>query len=142
MSVRGPRTAWADAAAEDYGRRIGRYFPFEEHVLRAGDAADAARRTLAVLPSRGRLVVLDERGVDRDSLAFAALVGGAADDGVTGLVFALGGPYGHDPGLRARADVTVRLSALVMNHAVARVVVLEQLYRACTIRAGEPYHHA
>ena len=140
--MRGSRTPWADAAAEEYGRRIGRYFPFEEKLLKADDAATAAERLFALVPTRGRLVVFDERGQDRDSLAFARLVERAADDGVTALVFAIGGAYGHAPEVRARADQVVRLSALVLNHAVARVVALEQLYRACTIRAGEPYHHA
>lgn len=140
--MRGSRTPWADAAAEEYGRRIGRYFPFEEKQLKADDATTAAERLFALVPTRGRLVVFDERGQDRDSLAFARLVERAADDGVTALVFAIGGAYGHAPEVRARADQVVRLSALVLNHAVARVVALEQLYRACTIRAGEPYHHA
>lgn len=110
-------------------------------MLKAESAEEAATRTLALVPRRGRLIALDERGEDRDSLTFAALLENAARDATTALVFALGGPYGHAPGLRAQAHLVLRLSPLVLNHAVARVVVMEQLYRACTIRAGEPYHH-
>lgn len=141
-SVRAGRTAWADDAAEDYGRRIRRYFPFEELLVKPGTAAQDGARLLAAVPSRGRLVVLDERGDDLTSEQFAALLELGARESATAVVYALGGAHGHDPAVRAAAWRTVRLSRMVLNHAVARVVLLEQLYRACTIRAGEPYHHA
>lgn len=57
------------------------------------------------------------------------------------IVVAIGGPYGHDDAMRQRADWLLRLSDMVLNHKVARVVVLEQIYRAWTIIRGEPYHH-
>ena len=141
-TVRGSRTPWADEAAQDYGKRIGRYFPFEEVVLKAASADDAATRLTALVPARGWLIALDERGADLDSLGFARLLTEAADQGVTSLVYAIGGAYGHAPSVRAKARAVVRMSTLVLNHAVARVLLYEQLYRACTIRAGEPYHHA
>jgi 23S rRNA (pseudouridine1915-N3)-methyltransferase len=53
----------------------------------------------------------------------------------------IGGPYGLDPTVREHAWRTLRLSDLVLNHAVARVVLIEQLYRAVQIRVGSPYHH-
>lgn len=135
-SVRGGRTAWADDAAADYGRRIARYFPFEELLLKPAEAGRLA------VPSRGRLVAMDERGEELTSEGLAALLELCARDGVTTLCFALGGAHGHEPAVRDAAWKTIRLSRMVLNHAVARVVLLEQLYRACTIRAGEPYHHA
>ncbi len=141
-SVRGSRCAWADEACAEWGRRIGRYLPFEEALLRAGTASEESARLSAVVPPRGRLVVLDERGVAMGSEAFAALIDGAAREGASHLVYAIGGAYGHAPDVRARAWKVVRMSDLVLAHAVARVVLLEQIYRACTIRAGEPYHHA
>ena len=57
------------------------------------------------------------------------------------LIFVIGGPYGLDDETKAAAWKTIRLSRLVLNHAVARVVLVEQLYRACAIRSGSPYHH-
>ena len=57
------------------------------------------------------------------------------------LVFLIGGPHGHAPPVAARADATLRLSGCVLNHTLARVVLLEQLYRGWTILRGEPYHH-
>ena len=62
--------------------------------------------------------MLDERGKDLSSEQLAELVAAAGDDGVESLVFAIGGPFGHGAAVRARADVTVRLSAMVMNHQV------------------------
>jgi 23S rRNA (pseudouridine1915-N3)-methyltransferase len=140
--VRSSRCDWADAACAEWGKRIGRYFPFEEVPIRSGTSAEEAARLSAHLPQRGRLVVLDERGTSLTSESFAGLIDGAAREGATHLVYAIGGAYGHAPEVRARAWKVVRLSDLVYAHAVARVVLLEQVYRACTIRAGEPYHHA
>ncbi len=141
-SVRAGRTPWADEACADWSRRIARYFPFEEVAIRPGTAAEEAQRLFAQVPARGRLVALDERGATLSSEAFAGLVDAAAREGATHLVYAIGGAYGHAPEVRSRAWKVVRMSDWVLAHAVARVVLLEQLYRACTIRAGEPYHHA
>jgi len=87
------------------------------------------------------LVLLCERGREISSEGVAKLIAAAGDAGKPGLCFALGGPFGHGDAVRARADDTIRLSPLVMNHAVARIVLLEQLYRGFTILRGEPYHH-
>lgn len=141
VSVRGPRTSWAEEACTDYGRRIGRHFPFEEIPLRAGTAAQDAERVLATVPTRGKLIVLDERGDDLSSEELAALMETGIREAATALVFAIGGAWGHGDAVRARAWRTIRLSRMVLNHAVARVVIVEQLYRACSIRAGDPYHH-
>jgi 23S rRNA (pseudouridine1915-N3)-methyltransferase len=142
VSVRGGKTPWADDACEGFAGRIRHYFPFEEVVVRAAKPEAEADRVLASVPARGRLVVMDERGEDLSSEAFAALLDQAARESASALVYAIGGAYGHDDRVRAKAWRTVRLSRMVLNHAVARVVLLEQVYRACTIRAGEPYHHA
>ena len=129
--VTGPGRAprWAEEAGADWISRISRTFP-------ARLVEEAPR-----LPARARVIALDERGEERDSLGFAALLEEAVRAGAQPLCFVIGGPYGLDEAIRARANRTVRLSALVLNHAVARVVLLEQIYRACAIRAGSPYHH-
>lgn len=76
-----------------------------------------------------------------DSLQFAQLIGDAGDAGAEALVFAIGGPFGHGEAMRKRADVVLRLSSLVLNHQVARLLLMEQLYRGWTILKGEGYHH-
>ncbi len=141
-AVRTGRVGWADEACADWGRRIDRHFRFEDRAIRPSTPEGEAEALFALVPPRGRLVALDERGEDLTSPNLAALLERCAQDGVTSVVFAVGGAYGHAPVVRERAWRTVRLSAMVLAHAVARVVLVEQLYRACAIRAGEPYHHA
>ncbi len=140
--VRSAKAPWADEACAEWARRIARYLPFDEKEIRAGSGEDDARALLEGLPARGLLVVLDERGDRLTSEGFAALIDLAAREAASHLVFAVGGAHGHTPAVRERAWRVVRMSDLVLAHAVARVVLMEQLYRACTIRAGEPYHHA
>lgn len=140
-AVRSPRAGWTDEPCADWGRRIQRHFPFEDRIIRPGTPEEEAAALFATLGPRGRLIALDERGVDVSSVELAEVLERCAQDSIGVLVFALGGAYGHAPEVRTRAWKTVRLSAMVMAHAVARVVLIEQIYRACTIRRGEPYHH-
>ena len=98
-------------------------------------------RILKHASGRDRLLVLDERGIDVDTQAFTALVDSCRQDGTTRMVWAIGGPYGHDPEVRDRAWKVVRLSSMVLNHDIARVVLYEQLYRAMAILHNVPYHH-
>ncbi len=140
-AVRTPRAGWTDEPCADWGRRIARHFPFEDRVVRPSTAEAEAEALFSTLGPRSRLIALDERGVDLTSPELAEVLERCAQDAVSVLVFALGGAYGHAPIVRERAWKTVRLSAMVMAHAVARVVLIEQVYRACAIRRGEPYHH-
>ncbi|XP_064945624.1 putative RNA methyltransferase At5g10620 isoform X1 [Musa acuminata AAA Group] len=83
------------------------------------------------------VVVLDEHGLDVGSVQLADLLGDAGRTGSTRLAFCIGGPYGHGPQLRNRADVTIRLSSMVLNHQIALIVLLEQLYRVSINRPVE-----
>lgn len=140
---------WAEAAVQEYAKRLRRWGGLEQEVVKVekyrGDlvavrTAESARLLGRVGP-RDRLVALDERGEDLDTYGFVALVQAARMDGVGRLVFAFGGAYGHDPSLRERAHRVVRLSAAVLNHDIARIVLAEQLYRVMTLAEGVPYHH-
>lgn len=140
---------WADAAAADYGQRLVRWVRFDDEVVKPvpfrGDV-DAVRhgegeRVLARVGPRDRLVVVDERGEGLDSHAFAGLIDRCRTTGTHRLVFALGGAYGHAPAVRDAAWRTVRLAPFVLNHEVARVVLVEQIYRAFTLLHSVPYHH-
>lgn len=140
---------WAEPAVADYVRRLRRWDGVDAVWLKAerfGGDVDAVRaaegaRLLAATGPRDRLIVLDERGDDLDTPGFTDLVQRARLDGVTRLVFAIGGAYGHAPASRAAAHRVVRLSALVLNHEVARVVLYEQIYRAYAALHGVPYAH-
>lgn len=144
-----PSSGWAQDACDDYARRcvrwggVGaiwvRHEPFRGDV----DAVRAAEgeRVTRALGDRDRLVVLDERGDDVDTEGFTRLVDRARTEGATRLVFAIGGAYGHAPASRVRAWRVIRLSSLVLNHEVARVVLHEQIYRAFAALHGVPYAH-
>ena len=134
--------------------KIGRYARFESIVVSQGSGSSKRTKDLAAQKkeegvktmkriSDGDFVVcFDERGKKMDSVAFSReVVKKAGERGYSRIAFVLGGPYGiHEEVLR-RANVTVSLSDMVMNHSVARIVVLEQIYRAWTILTGSPYHH-
>ncbi|OAY54587.1 putative RNA methyltransferase At5g10620 isoform X1 [Manihot esculenta] len=87
------------------------------------------------------VVMLDEYGLDIGSEQMAELVADAGNTGALRLSFCIGGPYGHGQRMRKRANKSIRLSSMVLNHQIALVVLLEQLYRSWTILKGQNYHH-
>ena len=143
------RCDWADTAASDYTKRLNRYAPFEEQKNKpaSGKSRDQAQLKeaeglLGKIGQRDRLIVLDERGSSLSSHDLAELIENSAMDATNRLIFSIGGSYGHHPTMRAHAYKCIKLSEMVLNHQVARVLLLEQLYRAWTILKNEPYHHA
>lgn len=141
------RCDWADTAVADYTKRLRRMGGVKEEVVKAasfkGDVHAVrkaeADRLLARVKPRDRLVAMDERGESLDTVGFQTLVNKGRQQG--SVVFVIGGAYGLDASVRDRAWRVVRLSSMVMNHQVARVVLYEQLYRAMTLIEGVPYHH-
>lgn len=103
---------------------------------RAGEAEALAGK----VPDKAILIVLDEKGDALTSEDLARYLRKQREAGTGDLVFALGGPDGHGNALRERAARSVSLGAITLPHALARVVLAEQLYRAMTILAGHPYH--
>ena len=128
---------------ERTGRPLG-LGPVLEHEVEdkknLGMAAEADLLARAV-PAGALLVCLDERGRVMTSPEFAGLLGRWRDAGRE-VAFVIGGADGIDPGLRARADVSVSFGAMVWPHMLIRVMLAEQLYRAATILGGGPYHRA
>ena len=90
-------------------------------------------RLAASVPKGARLIVLDERGVDLTTAQFAKLLAAPA-------AFVIGGADGLSDATKAGADKLLRLSAMTLPHALAQVVLLEQIYRAATLLTGHPYH--
>jgi 23S rRNA (pseudouridine1915-N3)-methyltransferase len=101
-----------------------------------------ARDLLAQVPAGGVVVALDERGEALGSVAFARLIEAHKDGGTGTLAFLLGGPDGHGAEVTARAARVLSFGPATYPHALARVLLLEQIYRALTILAGHPYHRA
>ncbi len=149
MCVGRVKTAWWKDACADYEKRLARLRRLEMVEVKDAEAApDAARRIaveggrlLEALDARDRLVVLDERGRDMTSAQLAAALDSWDARGQGRVAFVIGGPFGLAEEVRARASVLLRLSAMTLPHELARVVLLEQLYRAETLRARIPYHH-
>jgi 23S rRNA (pseudouridine1915-N3)-methyltransferase len=139
---------WAQTAWDDYAKR----FPPELKVeLKAVKTEPRGSKTLdtllaaereritAALPKGARIVVLDERGTHLTTKALAQRLTDwqlAGDD----VALIIGGPDGIEPAFRQTAHERVRLSDLTLPHAMARVLLIEQLYRAWSINAGHPYH--
>jgi 23S rRNA (pseudouridine1915-N3)-methyltransferase len=96
-------------------------------------AVKDARRLRAALPRNARLVALDERGRDYTTRQFAELL-------KSETAFVIGGAEGLEASIRNDAAILLRLSAMTLPHALAQVVLLEQLYRAAALLTGHPYH--
>ncbi|WP_371038144.1 23S rRNA (pseudouridine(1915)-N(3))-methyltransferase RlmH [Rhodosalinus sp. FB01] len=126
------------------GRGLGLTLGAEHEVeARRGGGPEAEAALLVKSLPRGAVVVaLDERGRTRSSPDFADALGAWRDGGRQDTAFLLGGADGLFPPLRQRADLLLSFGAMVWPHALARVMLAEQLYRAATILAGTPYHRA
>ena len=142
------RDAGLKGACEEYLRRAGRTLRLEvREVAEAGRRAarpdDARRleaeRLVAAVPAGARLVALTRAGRPVSSAELAAMVGRWREE-AQDVALLLGGAFGLDPALLTRADLRLSLSALTLPHELARLVLVEQLYRAVTILRGEPYH--
>lgn len=143
----GPERALIDdylSRLDRTGRPLG-LGPAAEHEAEdrkgGGPAAEAALLARA-LPRGARLVALDERGRVLSSPELAAQLARWRDAGTADAAFVIGGADGLDPSLRDQADLVLSFGAMVWPHALARVMLAEQLYRAATILAGSPYHRA
>jgi 23S rRNA (pseudouridine1915-N3)-methyltransferase len=125
---------------EDYLQRLKRYGEVEGVELRD----ESAVLDLTDERTRGRqrhvLVVLDARGKQLSSEEFAEFLQNHEARNPLPLAFAVGGADGYSEEARRRAALVLSLGRMTLAHELARVVLLEQLYRACTIRAGHPYH--
>ena len=124
VSARLPR--WAEEACVEYAKRMPRGYEISRIRAKAGKVDPLLK---------GRVVALDERGKDMTTTQFAALLGQEA-------TFVIGGPDGLDESVKKAASLVLRLSSLTLPHALAQVVLLEQIYRAATMRTGHPYHRA
>lgn len=125
------RCAWPIETIEIAARSQG---PRER---RLGDEAEKVRQAL---PSGAAIVVLDERGKDLDSRAFAGQIDRFRNEGRTTLAFIIGGADGLDRSLVAEADLCLAFGRATWPHRLIRAMLAEQIYRASTILAGHPYH--
>ena len=127
LAVSARLPAWAEAACAEYAKRMPRAYQVARIAVKSGT------RLRAAIPKGARLVVLDERGKDLTTVQFSKLL-------QQETAFIIGGADGLDQPIKAAADLQLRLSSLTLPHALAQVVLMEQLYRAATLLTGHPYH--
>jgi 23S rRNA (pseudouridine1915-N3)-methyltransferase len=139
---------WAQTAYDDYAKRFPpdcrvetRTVKTEPRGSKALDALLAAERSRieAAVPKGARIVALDERGAALTTMALAQHLR-QWQQGGDDVALVIGGPDGLDAGFKAAAHQRIRLSDMTLPHALARVLLIEQLYRAWSINANHPYH--
>ena len=137
----------AELCAE-FRKRLAPYFPLDEVEVRASDGSDAraamreeSDRILKLIRPDDRVWLLERTGAQLSSEHLSAKLAGVTHSGVTRLTFVVAGTYGADASLHMRAEFLWSLSDLTFLHEWARMIVLEQLYRAAKIARNEPYHH-
>ena len=134
-----PALPWARMAVEDYRARLRRLVSLEIVELRAASSGKLAARA-AELSAGSWRVVLDERGRSLGSMELAGWIGRQELAARRSVSLFIGGADGHPAELKNMADETWSLSAMTLQHELALVVLMEQIYRAHTIQRGEPYH--
>jgi 23S rRNA (pseudouridine1915-N3)-methyltransferase len=139
---------WAQTAYDDYAKRFPPDFRVDIKTVKTEPRGSKTLDTLltaerlrieAAIPKGARVVVLDERGTQLTTVALAQHIKQwqlQGDD----LALIIGGPDGLDPDFRAKAHFRMRLSDMTLPHALARVLLIEQLYRAWSVNANHPYH--
>ncbi len=142
---------YVKAGVEDFTKRIGNYFKVEWLLIPAPKNAASLSGSelkkkegeliLQKLEKDDYLVLLDERGKQLSSEGLSALLQSRANDSTKRMIFLIGGAFGVDESILARASFTWSLSALVFPHQLVRLILAEQIYRGCTIIKNEKYHH-
>jgi 23S rRNA (pseudouridine1915-N3)-methyltransferase len=150
IAVGAPKSRGLASAIRDYERRIGRYFRFEaievrpQRVRRGVASGSIVESESAALldrvPAGFEVVAVDERGDGLSSEDLARYLEELAVRGRPGVAFLIGGPLGLSDALRSRAQRVLALSSFTLPHELARLLLVEQIYRAGTIQRGEPYH--
>jgi 23S rRNA (pseudouridine1915-N3)-methyltransferase len=139
---------WAQTAWDDYAKRFPHELKLELKAVKTEPRGSKTLETLyaaerarieSAIPKGTRIVALDERGTTVTTMALAAKLKDWQLGG-TDVALVIGGPDGLDPAFRQGAHERIRLSDLTLPHAFARVLLIEQLYRAWSVNANHPYH--
>ncbi len=136
---------------EEFTKRISKYFPVEWMIIplpkNAGSFSETdlkkreAEIVIQLLKKDDYLIALDERGKQFTSEGLAQIIQERATASTKHIVFLIGGAYGLDESILAKAKIKWSLSLLTFPHQLVRLILAEQVYRACTILRNEKYHH-
>ena len=143
--------AYVKKGVEDFSNRISKYLKIKWNIIpvpkNAGMMSEMDLKKkegeliLEWLDNDDYMIALDERGKQFSSEALAAFVQARANESTKKIVFVIGGAFGLDDAILKRANYTWSLSELTFPHQLVRLILAEQVYRACTILKNEKYHH-
>ena len=135
-----------------FTRRIGHYYPVEWSIIpmpkNAGTLSEMdlkkkeSEMIMGLLQQTDYLVLMDERGKEMSSEELAGFIESRGNESIKNIVFLIGGAYGVTDEIKKRAHYKWSLSRLVFPHQLVRLILAEQVYRACTIIRNEKYHHS
>lgn len=143
--------SYVKEGVEDFTGRIAKYFPVEWKIFSPAKQTvnstvenikkAESQHIINTVQKDDYLVLLDENGKQLSSPQLATLIQNKANNSVRQLVFLIGGAFGVEEQIKSRADFTWSFSLLVFPHQLIRLMLAEQVYRACTIIRNEKYHH-
>jgi len=148
LSVGKAHESYIKEGVDQFTKRIGHYYPIDWQLITPSKLTEPVQikkaeavSILKTLNSTDVLVLLDETGKMLNSPGLAKLIQQKANQSAQRIVFLIGGAYGVDAEIKSRANFTWSLSELVFPHMLVRLLLAEQVYRACSILANEKYHH-
>jgi 23S rRNA (pseudouridine1915-N3)-methyltransferase len=151
-SVGKAHESYVKEGIDDFTKRISKYYPVEWKLLSPakqttntieGDVKkQEAQTVLSALAKEDFVVLLDEKGKQLSSPQLASFLEQRANESTRQLIFLIGGAFGVDEQVQKRANFTWALSTLVFPHQLVRLILAEQVYRACSIIRNEKYHHS
>jgi 23S rRNA (pseudouridine1915-N3)-methyltransferase len=148
FSVGKNHDSYIKEGVEQFTKRISHYYPIDWQLISPSKLTDAiqikkaeAISIIKALTTTDVLILLDEKGKMLSSPGLANLMQQKANQSAQRIVFLIGGAYGVDDEIKKRANFTWSLSELVFPHMLVRLILAEQVYRACSILANEKYHH-
>jgi 23S rRNA (pseudouridine1915-N3)-methyltransferase len=135
-----PALAYAKAGVDEYLKRLSRFGAYELVTVKAGSSDEVSARLLERSQDCFR-IALDERGESLNTRAFTSKLETLAARGdVKNVAFLIGAADGHNEAMRSSADMLLAISPFTLQHELALLVLLEQLYRAASLQSGSPYH--
>ena len=143
------KNKWADTAVDNWKKRFIHKLPFEEKICKPAPAHKSieerrnleAQRVLDYIKDGDVVISLDERGTLWSTEKLRDQVQTSMNRSAKRMVFIIGGPFGHAPIVRQKSNHILSISKMVLNHEIARVCLVEQLYRVYTLIYGGDYHH-
>lgn len=151
LSIGKNHESYIKDGVEDFTKRISKYYPVEWMIIappkNAGTLSEKELKKkegesiMQLIKKEDYLVALDEKGKQLSSEGLAQFIQARANESIKNLVFLIGGAFGIDEVVLKRCDHKCSLSQLTFPHQLVRLILAEQLYRACSILRNEKYHH-